>query len=489
MRRGTFAICLIASMLLAGCLGPSTADWGSGSGAVQVNFSMEETTVKSSLSGGSTSNSVIPVGCIPGTAGGDLQQGNGTAISFTGYLAASAFYDSHNQQSTRGLAFGVTTAVAIQSMSFSDAAAVVDGDGARIDLKDWSDPLYPKTGSGSVNLEQLDSEADTKWFVLGLIPTTEDVLYGLTSLNEWHQPVSIHGYMVATEGAGSNAVGELKSWHGATNECSLKVESNTNREDLYVLVTGITLEEATVSANGEADDEWVQGDVPFLGRGGFIMFFLVGGIGGSVGLFIVSKGMIMKSAGRSMRILIGEEGMKKAASVKKDAKAAKAAGMESPEERQRRKDRERREAEKERRQAEKKNDAPAEKATKKKDEGALGGFDLDSVLASTSTSGPGRSAPTGRKSSVVATEAAEEMDRMSAQQETPATSSLPASFSQQRRSAPPTQTRSEQPAEAPSKPKVRRRKAVKKSAPEPAEERAPPAQQYDDDEDFSDFSF
>ena len=449
-----------------------------------MNFSMEETTVKSSLSGGSTSNSVIPVGCIPGTAGGDLQPGNGTAISFTGYLAASAFYDSHNQQSTRGLAFGVTTSVAIQSMSFSDAAAVVDGDGARIDLKDWSDPLYPKTGSGSVNLERLDSEADTKWFVLGLIPTTEDVLYGLTSLNEWHQPVSIHGYMVATEGAGSNAVGELKSWHGATNECSLKVESNTNREDLYVLVTGITLEEATVSANGEADDEWVQGDVPLLGRGGFMMFFLVGGIGGSVGLFIVSKGMIMKSAGRSMRILIGEEGMKKAASVKKDAKAAKAAGMKSPEERQRHAEKERRQAEKE-----KKKETPAKNSSKKKDEGALGGFDLDSVLASTSTSGPGRAAPTGRKSSVVATEGAEEMDRMSAHQESPPSSSLPASFSQQRRSAPPTQTPSEQPAEAPSKPKVRRRKAVKKSAPEPAEERAPPAQQYDDDEEFSDFSF
>ena len=219
------------------------------------------------------------------------------------------------------------------------------------------------------------------------------------------------------------------------------------------------------------------------------MFFLVGGIGGSVGLFIVSKGMIMKSAGRSMRILIGEEGMKKAASVKKDAIAAKAAGMESPEERQRRKDRERREAEKERRQAEKKKETPAENSSKKKDEGALGGFDLDSVLASTSTGGPGRSAPAGRKSSVVATEAAVEMDRMNAQQEEATTSSLPASFSQQRRSAPPTQTRSEQPAEAPSKPKVRRRKAVKKSAPEPAEERAPPAQQYDEDEDFSDFSF
>ena len=217
------------------------------------------------------------------------------------------------------------------------------------------------------------------------------------------------------------------------------------------------------------------------------MFCLVGGIGGSVGLFIVSKGMIMKSAGRSMRILIGEEGMKKAASVKKDAKAAKAAGMESPEERQRRKDRERREAEKERK---KQQAAPEESPKKAQGEDALGGFDLDSVLASTSSSrGPGATAPTGRKSSVVATEAAEEMDRMKAQQETPAASSLPASVTQERRRSPPTKAKSEAPSERSSPPKVRRRKAVKKASPSPAEDKTPPAQQYDEDEDFSDFSF
>ena len=130
-----------------------------------------------------------------------------------------------------------------------------------IDLKDWSDPLYPKTGSGSVNLEQLDL-GQTQAVRSRLIPTSRRALR-TDPLNEWHQPVSIHGYMVATEGAGSNAVGELKSWHGATNECSLKVESNTNREDLYVLVTGITLEEATVSANGEAEDEWVAAMYPW----------------------------------------------------------------------------------------------------------------------------------------------------------------------------------------------------------------------------------
>ena len=91
-----------------------------------------------------------------------------------------------------------------------------------------------------------------------------------------------------------------------------------------------------------------------------------------------------------MRILIGEEGMKKAASVKKDAKAAKAAGMESPQEQ--RKDRERREAEKERRRRKRKR--PLLKA---QEEGRrrLGRFDLDCSIHLHEW--PGRSAPTGRR--------------------------------------------------------------------------------------------
>ena len=119
-----------------------------------------------------------------------------------------------------------------------------------------------------------------------------------------------------------------------------------NKEDAYVLVKQISLDGATVSSNGEADDEWVQGDVPILGRSGFILFFLAGGFGGAVGLFVVSKQMMLKTAGKSMRTLIGDEGMKKAASVKTDAKAAKKAGMESPEERQRRINKERQKEEK-----------------------------------------------------------------------------------------------------------------------------------------------
>jgi hypothetical protein len=488
MRRGLLAMCLIASMVLAGCLGPSSASWGTGSGAVSVDFSMESTTVKTTLAGeGSTIGDLIPVGCTPGSDGGTLAAGTGGAITFTGYLASSQFYDTHDPvMGPKGLELGVTTAVAIQSMSFDQAASVVDGDGARIDVKQWSSPLQPETGAGSVNLEKVDSESDTDWFVLGLIPTTEDILSGMKALGEWHQPVVVHGYLVSAENASNNQYGYQADWHKADNDCSMTI-GTTNRQDTLVLVSQITLQDATVSANGEADDEWVQGDVPFLGRAGFILFFLAGGIGGAVGLFVVSKQMMMKSAKQSMRVLIGEEGMKKAASVKTDAKAAKAAGMESPAQRQKRKEREREALNKK----EAKTSTPPKKAPKKeKAEDALGGFDLDSVLASTPTGRPTASAPSMRKSSVVATESAQEMDRMSVEEATP--SSLPASIGQPRRSAPPNAGATNPPKQEGRKPPVRR-KAVKKA--KPTEQQAPKVEsesttaQYEEDEDFSDFSF
>jgi hypothetical protein len=139
-----------------------------------------------------------------------------------------------------------------------------------------------------------------------------------------------------------------------------------------------------------------------------------------------------------------------------------------------------------------KSSPPPKKAPKKeKAEDALGGFDLDSVLASTSTGRPtASSAPSERKSSVVATESAQEMDRMSVQESTP--SSLPASVGQQRRSTPPNAGATNPPEQESKKPPVRRRavkkaKSVEQQAPEAEPE--PTAAQHDEDEDFSDFSF
>ena len=479
-------MCLVFSMVLAGCLGPSSADWGTGDGSVEVDFSMESTTVVSTLSDKSrTVEGLKPVGCTPGTDGGGLEASTGEPVRFTGYLAASQFYDAHDESVVRGLQQGVTTAVAIQSMTFDQAASVVDGEGARIDVSQWNVPLQPETGAGSVDLDKVDSESESEWFVLGLIPTTEHVLYGMQSLNEWHQAVTIHGYLVEAANSSNSGYGYKATWHNADNDCSMTVGTN-NREDALVLVNRITLEDATVSSNGESDDEWVFGNVPFLGRAGFVLFFLAGGFGGAVGLFIVSNRMMMSAAKSSMRTLIGDEGMKKAASVKTDAKAAKKAGMESPTQRQKRSEEVRKETE--RKEAKQRGPPKSTPSKKKKDDDALGGFDLDSVLASTSMGGPTGSGPTERKSSVVVTDAAQEMDRMNVQESSG--SSLPSSIGQQRRttvSSAPSNVGGEEPPRAP----VRKRKAVKKvkPSPEPAEQTPEPSPRYEEDEEFSDFSF
>jgi len=489
MRRGLLALCCMATMVLAGCVGPSSATWGDGSGVEVISSTNEngtQYTVKTGLSGSSTTHTVESVGCDVAD-GGALVEGSGEPFTFTGYLAASTFYQNHNSaMGARDLDFGVTTAVAIQSMSFSEAAGTTDGNGARIDVKEWTMPLSPETGAGSVDLDEVDRDSDSRWFVLGLIPSTEHILDGMMALGEWHQPVSIQGYMVDSIGEGqNNPNGYSKQWHAARSDCSMTV-GDTNREDLYVIVTGLTLEGATVSATGEADDEWVQGDVPILGRSGFIMLFLVGGVGGSVGAFILSKGMVMRAASNDMKTLIGSEGMKKAASVKTDAKAAKKAGMESPSERQARLDKEQA---KERKQESASTPPPNPNA---KDDNPMGGFDLDSVLASSVPTSPRGGGPSQRKSSVVATEAAQSMDRMN---EAPSTSasSLPPSMSR-RSSSPPTGRASSPPSAAPvsNSPPIRRRKSVKKEEDTASSQPEEPAQQpttYEDEEEFSDFSF
>ena len=498
MRRGLLAFCFVASMMLAGCFGPSTASWGDGSSSVDVDFTSTSAEVKSTLSGPATTTSdLIPMGCDPSTEapkGGNSLIEEGAPVSFTGYLAASQFYTEHNTiMGARGLDFGVTTAVAIQSMSFNQAAEVADGEGARIDVKEWVVPLTPKTGAGSVDIDDLDSDSDTEWYVLGLVPSSESILYGFTALDEWHQAVSIEGYLVDAGVDGNVPYGYASTWHRTRDDCSMMI-GDVNRADAYVFVTAITLESATISQNGEADDEWVQGDVPVLGRSGFVIFFLVVGLGGSVGAFIFSQQLVMRSAKNTMKTLIGDEGMKKAASVKTEAKAAKKAGMESPTERQARMDKQRKSTEKK---------APKSKPEKEDKKGgdALGGFDLDSVLASTGVPTQSKSGPPERKSSVVVTDAAQEMERMnvsdsatpSASTSVPNVSSVSNVSSASNvpsagRSPPVTEKVAER------KPPVKRRRAVKKS-PEPQPEAEPrrqaaPRETFDDDEDdFSDFSF
>jgi hypothetical protein len=491
MRRGAFAVTLLGLMLLAGCFGPSTASWG-GDG-VTVDFDQASTSFTSNLGPEEVRmDGLQAVGCSPGDE--DPATNKTIPIKFTGYLAASQMYSSHADPANN-ITNGVTASVAIQAMQFGQAADLLEGEGARVDLKDWNDPLNPVTGAGTVDLDEIDSDEDTRWYILGLIPTSEPVHDGMLSLGEWHQPVTIEGYLVASDA--SNAYGYHQS-QTVSPDCSLDISSQ-NREQLFVMVTGIKLEDASVSSSGNAEDEWVHGDVPILGRTGFMLMFFTVGIGGAVGAFILSKMFVMKGARNTMRTLLGQVGMDNIKKVKQDVKKAKSSGMSSPSSRK----------------AEQRSTAKKElpKSAKPSKDSGLSGFDMDSILSNDEGASPVVSSSIG--SSVVVTTEAKDMEQSVTQSSnvasassgtvwtpSPRTSSAPTSVvshSQEPEpqehfsSTAPTRSSPAQPKQPPKKKAVRKRKTSPVAQPEPdvAEEPSPRAEKetYQEDEDFSDFSF
>ena len=500
MRRGVLVLVILASMVVAGCIGPAAPEWGKSSNAVHVNDNGDGTYTLTPFTT-SDSRTVNSIGC-------DLDQdsntseNNGTPFTFTGYLASSYLYDAHEPFDKDIAEEGLPTvlsrstalAVAVQKMSFSNAENVPAGEGPRIDLNTWEDPISPDTKSGGVDLTK--SELESKWYVLGLIPSSQNVLEGMIALTEWHQPVSISGFILP------NNANKFE----ANSKCDLAFDGDKFSE--YVLVEEIVLASGVISESGDDDEEWVHGDVAFIGgRAGYISSFLIFGIGGAVATFIFSKTLLLKDAKDQMKVLVGEEGMSKVAKVKADIKVAKKEGMESPEERLKR---QRKDAEAKAKLEQRKSSTilPSEG-----DSDELGGFDLDSVLASAGkssrTSGPGTQAPARKSSSSVVTSQLPSVGSSSAKEppakEPPARESASPSRS---RGPPPSRTTvasepevvHDEP-EVKRQPPVRRRKAVKKTSSPPWDEekseaepqrRAPPQRQkFDDDEDddFSDFSF
>lgn len=282
------------------------------------------------------------------------------------------------------------------------------------------------------------------------------------------------------------------NYQTAEEDCSLEIGTQ-NRENAYVFVTAVVLDGASISSDGESDDEWVHGNVPIIGRAGYILFFLAFGIGGGVGAFILSKMFVMQGAKSTMKTLLGKAGMESIKQVKKDVKSAKASGLVSPSQRQ----------EEARKQSSKKKSNDTKKTY---DEPELAGFDIDSVLSAA----PSMGATTefgGQGSSVVETIESQEMEREISDQSSvipssPMQSSFPPrqSTSSVTSNQPPRQQREHYSSSAPVKKKsagppkrktVRKRKASSPQQDTPAEEPKQPVQNEfeEPEEEFSDFSF
>ena len=514
MRAARLTLFVVAALLFAGCIGNEPAQWGND--GIEVDFAIDGTSITSNL-GDSQVNyeGVLPVGCNTDNITAETNQE--TAIKFSGYMSASTVYDSHNPiNGAKNMNLAVTAAVAIQSMSFKEATSVVEGEGARIDLKEWNLPLFPQSRSGSVDIDEVNEETDSEWYVLGLIPTTENVNQGFRSLNEWHKPITIHGHLISgTNTEGSAVVPSTNGFSAGfysnqevTDNCELVI-GDQNIESLFVLVEKISFEESVVSDDGDHKDEWKYGDVPFFTRTGFIFFFLIVGIGGAFGAFVLSQMFVRHGAKATMQTLLGSEGLAKIKKVAEDLKRNKTSGTMSAKERAKQLDREY--------EQENKAKKPAKQKKQEKADSAISGFDLESALSSgSSDDGPKEFG--GGSSSVVVSEESEKVDASvqesysepAAAQDPPwkrsQSNSGPSSVSNvvaspqakpERKQhfssvAKPSSAKSSKAAAPVKKRATKKRKAVKRTAKEDTDSyqpqaESPPAESFDD-EDFSDFS-
>ena len=348
------AMLLVLVMFMSGCIYSTTPEWGTGDGQLKVEISDGKADIKSQLGEG-YEESV------------DLIECDNQSIKVTGLLISAMVYEAHPDDNSIESAMGA--AVIIHTMTWSQAEAVETGTAGKVALKDWTSPINPAESGGS---EITNNEDD--WEVIGIIPGSENIANGLNVLDHWHQPIELTGYVVDASGLGTLDADNCKKLDGQGHG---------------MVVTKIRAEEGTVSLDGESDDEYLLGDTDIFGRVSFILFFIVVGLGGGLGLYTVSTMVIRQGAKSTAETLLGREGFAKAVQMKKDLRRSKKDGLESATDRA----------------AKQKKMSPPPKK-KKTEEAAISGFSLDSILSSDEESGP---QSFGSSDSVVVTSEAENM--------------------------------------------------------------------------------
>ena len=447
------AMLLVLVMFMSGCIYSTTPEWGTGDGQLKVEIDGDKADIKSQLGEG-YEESV------------DLIKCDNKSIKVTGLLISAMVYEAHPDDNSIESAMGA--AVIIHTMTWSQAEAVETGTAGKVALKDWTSPINPAESGGS---EITNNEND--WEVIGIIPGSENIANGLNVLDHWHQPIELTGYVVDASGLGTLDADNCKKLDGQGHG---------------MVVTKIRAEEGTVSLDGESDDEYLLGDTDIFGRVSFILFFIVVGLGGGLGLYTVSTMVIRQGAKSTAETLLGREGFAKAVQMKKDLRRSKKDGLESATDRA----------------AKQKKTSPPPKK-KKIEEAAISGFSLDSVLSSNEESGP---QSFGSGGSVVVTSEAENMvsQPVASTSNTPITSTpMPSSNVVSSQPEPAVKrghfsatmtssvSQASNPRSEPTENKPVKRRAVKKRAakveaePEPVPENK--VASVADNEEFSDFSF
>lgn len=316
MRGARLALLVLLIMLfapLSGCLGTDMAEWGKSNGEYNVKIDGDAVTIETQLGEGEDNTyEMTKMGCENDTD--EPFYFNGQLSQFHHYLQGAG-----RPLEAFDLLKAVTTVVIVQT-------EIIPGDSAtRVNVKDWADPAMNGKGSplAPTTLGEPKLKDDKGFVTMGIIPATENVQAGMAAL-KWYEEVEFEGYFLE-----SVADGEIRN-EGLPKEANLLGCRVKGPGGDVMLLTKLTIgeDDTIISMDGEDDDEWVNGDVPILGRWVYILSLMAVGGGGAFGLFILSTTMQRKSAAAAAAMLLGKDRVMKAKAVKKDIQEAREEGLQ-----------------------------------------------------------------------------------------------------------------------------------------------------------------
>ena len=302
---------------LAGCLGGSDTEWGTGSGEYSSDFDFDDlngTITNQGIDFPSEENETLDlVACDEmgfGVGPAGYQSTTGVAsppwadadkVELSGWLVQTKTFDNPSDT------YPALTSWMIKTMSFSDAQDTAPGE-LYVTIpnmeKDWESPTWSEA---LADKSDDDGEIPRKWALVGLIPANENVMEGILNL-ETNQAVEIRGYL----------------WKGTGDSMIEMMPSNANLEENYDGDLSAYAAENSPSLDDDCQiitrsDGWagnfvvtsvkhgdndrvidsktafVKGDVPLFGRTIYTIILLLSLVGAGA-IYIFSRNVVLMSA-------------------------------------------------------------------------------------------------------------------------------------------------------------------------------------------------
>ena len=272
----------------SGCIGGPSVTWGSSDGEYSASLGSENTGVQTvSVTNKLATNSQIHIE----DETYNLASCNGSVYTLSGWLVQTKIFNPP-QIETKAV-----TSWMVKEMSYGAAQDMEPGS-VYVSIvnneKDWEGPVSARAQeSGTTNDRKEFPHRD--WALVGLIPANENVFDAAIQMNT-NQAVKMEGYLLETK-----YINEETQLNG----CDIDA-SSSNGWYSHFIVTSMTYGNERVAS---ADEAYVAGDIPFIGRGLYTTLLLIS-IVASGALYIFSRNQIILNADTQAQAMLSEQQMR-----------------------------------------------------------------------------------------------------------------------------------------------------------------------------------